>query len=236
MNKDTSQDNSGLFSPYRGFYPLILGLFIFAIFQLLIPYVLHSFGFFEEREYVCLCLENGEFELLRSYTYAAVAFTVVLFVAQIFVVLFSVITVKRREPSEDLSAGKSIFSRYLIASGAFVVLVIGLELVSSSFGVSHSTYHPILERINDCLTPTASAHIKNFKNIIDLTSILSVTLLLSAMCTLAPEVARGKKEKSVTTHPFTIEIGVLCLLDHLCGPSCERDLDGDEWIVTHCGH
>lgn len=33
-----------------------------------------------------------------------------------------------------------------------------------------------------------------------------------------------------------IEIGVLCYLDHLCGPSCKRDLDGDEWIVTHCGH
>ncbi len=41
---------------------------------------------------------------------------------------------------------------------------------------------------------------------------------------------------NVTTHPFTIEIGVLCLPDHLSGPSCERDLDGDEWIVTHRSH
>ena len=40
----------------------------------------------------------------------------------------------------------------------------------------------------------------------------------------------------VTTHPFTMEIGVLCLLDHVGGPSCERDLDCDEWIVTHCSH
>ena len=45
-----------------------------------------------------------------------------------------------------------------------------------------------------------------------------------------------QKGEKVTTHPFTIEIGVLYLLDHLCGPSCKRDLDGDEWIVTHCGH
>ena len=48
--------------------------------------------------------------------------------------------------------------------------------------------------------------------------------------------ALRKHSQNVTTHPFTIEIGVLYLLDHLCGPSCKRDLDGDEWIVTHCGH
>ena len=56
--------------------------------------------------------------------------------------------------------------------------------------------------------------------------------------TIMAETSKFKKVQfiDVTTHPFTIEVGVLSLPDHFGGPSCKCDLDGDEWIVTHCGH
>lgn len=169
------------------FLPMLGVLAVFVIFQLVTPYFLHDYGFFD-KNYQGITNPT----LLKSGMYSGSALFIVLFLMKIFVVSFAVFTMKcRKHIYENLNFEVSFFG-YLCVSITFALAAVSCEFLFNKMGISYSIYHPVFQRLAD------NNHVKEiFKPIVDVFSLLTTSFLFTSICSLVPTLAWNKKRESL---------------------------------------
>lgn len=117
-----------------------------------------------------------------------------LFVVQVFIILFSICTFKKRKFQEGASVYNVSILKYFVVSSTFALVAFGFDLILEFNSIKYSMFYPVFGHNESC---QVLDKILLYKKVTDVMTLVTTILLFSAMSTLVPTLVWDKNEEKL---------------------------------------
>ena len=186
------------FDQNRMYVPMFNGLAIVLLFHVAVPHLIESLG----PESTTCHRRNfpvpGSVFKLNAEMYAGMALLIVLFVVQLFVIIFSVRTICNRRVPRTHPLYWVSMKKYVVVSAKFAVPLACKQIYDIICRDNDSIFDPVFNFVRCHGLPSDVYYFMTWvKHFVDITAIVTVVLLLAAICALVPTFTWDRRSSTV---------------------------------------